>query len=118
MYAHIDLQSLAVVKVTCIHVCSCTCMYIVHFVFLCYWSSSTSRWCAIQSRGFAALGNLLSALPRGALGDLEGGVLAVWQRVVELVVSGGVALSDDVTSLLVVLTKVMQNEEIQVQLTM
>jgi hypothetical protein len=76
-------------------------------------SSIHTRWCAIQSRGFAALGNLLSALPRGALGDLEGGVLAVWQRVVELVVSGGVALSDDVTSLLVVLTKVMQNEEIQ-----
>ena len=57
---------------------------------------------------------MLSALPRGALGDLEGGVLAMWQQVMELVVSGGVTLSDDVTGLLVVLTKVMNDEEIQV----
>ena len=42
-------------------------------------------------------------------------MLDMWQHMMELVVSGGVTLCDDVTGLLVVLTKVMNDEEMQVQ---
>ena len=67
----------------------------------------------MQSRAFAALQNLLSVLPRDTLHN-QGGVAAVWRRVIELVASGGVAVCDDVTGLLVVLARAMEDEELQV----
>ena len=67
----------------------------------------------VQSRAFAALQNLLSVLPRDTLHN-QGGVAAVWRRVIELVASGGVAVCDDVTGLLVVLARAMEDEELQV----
>lgn len=42
--------------------------------------------------------------------------MAMWQRVVELVMSGGVAMCEDVAGLLVVLTRLMTDEELQVSL--
>ena len=39
--------------------------------------------------------------------------MAMWQRVIELVGSGGVAVCDDVTGLLVVLARAMEDVEVQ-----
>lgn len=66
----------------------------------------------MQARGFAALQNIL---PCNTLCD-QGDTVAMWQQVVELVVSGGVAMCDDVTGLLVVLARLMTDEQLQVSL--
>lgn len=69
----------------------------------------------MQTRGFAALQNILTILPSNTPCD-HGDRVAMWQRVIELVMSGGVAMCEDVTGLLVVLARLMTDEELQVSL--
>jgi hypothetical protein len=65
----------------------------------------------VQSRAMGALQNLLLALPPRPASALP--PLAMWTGLLGMVGSGGVALADDVTGLLVVLVGRMEEEEMQ-----
>jgi hypothetical protein len=72
-------------------------------------SSITARWREVQTRGMAALQNMLSALPTP-----PDSALAMWRGVLEIVgSSGGVAMCEEVTGLLAVLVEKMGEQNMQ-----